>query len=221
VAASVSRAVSLADAIEHTLLRGDATPEDVARLCDEALEHGLFGVCVSPVYVGAAYALVADRACVVTVAGFPLGSSTSAIKAREASVAVDAGAREVDMVMALGAARAGDWSAVEADVRAVRTAVPGAVLKVIVETGLFGEPAIRRAAQVCVAAGADFVKTSTGFGPRGATVEDVRILCDAVHGDARVKAAGGIRTTAQARAILEAGAARIGTSSGPAVAAGD
>ncbi len=218
---SVSRAASLADSIEHTLLRGDATPEDIARLCDEALEHGLFGVCVAPVYVGAAYALVADRACVVTVAGFPLGSSTSAVKAREASAAVDAGAREVDMVMALGAARAGDWSTVEADVRAVRTAVPGAVLKVILETGLFGEPAIRRAAQVCVAAGADFVKTSTGFGPRGATVDDVRILCEAVRGDARVKAAGGIRTTAQARAMVEAGAARIGTSSGPAIAAGE
>jgi deoxyribose-phosphate aldolase len=155
---------------------------------------------------------------VVTVAGFPHGTSTSAAKAREAADAVTAGAQEVDMVMAIGAARAGDWRTVEADIRAVRDAVPGAVLKVILETGYFDDAAIGRAAQVCVVAGADFVKTSTGYGPRGATVDDVRLLRDAVGGRARVKASGGIRTAEQARALVEAGASRIGTSSGVQIA---
>jgi deoxyribose-phosphate aldolase len=157
---------------------------------------------------------VGDGACVVTVAGFPLGTSTSEAKAREAAEAVAAGAREVDMVMAIGLARAGDWAAVEGDVRAVRAAIPGAILKVIVETAYFDAAGIARAAQACVAAGADFVKTSTGYGPRGGTVDDVRTLYEAVAGRARVKASGGIRTAEQAIALVEAGAARIGTSSG-------
>jgi deoxyribose-phosphate aldolase len=211
----------LADCVEHTLLRADATPDDVARLCGEASAHGLFGVCVSPVYVEAARKWAGERVCVVTVAGFPLGANTPAAKAREASEAVGAGAREVDMVMAIGAARAGDWSAVGADIRAVRAAVPGAVLKVILETGYFDAPSIARAAQVSVDAGADFVKTSTGFGPRGATVEDIRVLRDAVGERARIKASGGIRTAVDARALVEAGAARIGTSNGVAIAAAD
>jgi deoxyribose-phosphate aldolase len=157
---------------------------------------------------------------VVTVAGFPLGTSTSASKAREAADAVTAGADEVDMVMALGAARAGDWAGVEADVHAVRLAIPGATLKVILETGHFDEAGIVRAARASVDGGADFVKTSTGYGPRGASVDDVRILCAAVGDRARVKASGGIRTAEQARALVAAGAARIGTSSGVEIGSG-
>jgi deoxyribose-phosphate aldolase len=211
---------SLAGFIEHTLLRADATPDDVARLCAEARDHGLFGVCVSPVYVERACRWAGDRVCVVTVAGFPLGTSTSASKAREAADAVTAGAREVDMVMALGAARAGDWAAVEADVHAVRVAIPGATLKVILETGHFDEATIVRAARASVDGGADFVKTSTGYGPRGASVDDVRILRAAVGDRARVKASGGIRTAEQARALVAAGATRIGTSSGVELSSG-
>jgi deoxyribose-phosphate aldolase len=206
--------VRLADFVEHTLLRAEATPAELERHCHEAVEHGLFGVCVSPFYVAAARRAVGDAVCVVTVAGFPLGTSTSAVKAEEARRALLDGASEVDMVMAVGSARAGQWQAVEADARAVRDAMPGAVLKVILETGYFDEGSIRSAAQAAVAAGADFVKTSTGFGPRGATVDDIRILREAVAGRARIKAAGGIRTAAQALAMIEAGATRIGTSNG-------
>jgi deoxyribose-phosphate aldolase len=209
----------LAHYVEHTLLRADATPEQVEHLCMDAVEHGLFAVCVSPLYVASARQWVGDTVGVVTVAGFPLGTSTSATKAEEARRAVIDGATEVDMVMAIGLARSGDWAAVLADVLAVRQAVPEAVLKVILETGYFEEPAIRRAAEVAVDAGANFLKTSTGFGPRGATVQDVRLLRDVAAGRAGVKAAGGIRTADQARAMIEAGATRIGTSNGVEIAA--
>jgi|HubBroStandDraft_1064217.scaffolds.fasta_scaffold89069_2 deoxyribose-phosphate aldolase len=209
----------LARYIEHTLLRADATPEEVERHCLEAVEHGLFAVCVSPLYVTLARRRVGDAASVVTVAGFPLGTSTSAAKADEARRAVAEGASEVDMVMAIGLARSADWAAVRADVLAVRQAAPDAVLKVILETGYFDEAGIRRAAEAAVEAGADFVKTSTGFGPRGATVEDIRLLGEVVGGRAQVKASGGIRTAAQARAMIGAGATRIGTSNGVEIAA--
>lgn len=210
----------LADFVEHTLLRADATREDVERLCREARDHGLFGVCVSPVHVEAARRFVGDAVRVVTVAGFPLGTSTSIIKAEEARRAVLEGASEVDMVMAIGRARGGDWGGVQTDVAAVRSSIPGATLKVILETGHFDEAAIRCAAQAALAGGADFVKTSTGFGPRGATVEDIRVLRDVVAGRAQIKASGGIRTAAQARAMIEAGATRIGTSNGVEIAKG-
>jgi deoxyribose-phosphate aldolase len=208
----------LASYVEHTLLRADATPEDVERHCREAVEHALFGVCVSPLYVESARRWVGDAVRVVTVAGFPLGTGTSATKAEEARRAVLEGAIEVDMVMAIGLARSANWEAVRADVRAVRQAVPEATLKVILETGYFEPAAIRLAAEAAVAAGADFLKTSTGFGPRGATEEDVRLLREVAAGRAQVKASGGIRTIAQARAMVEAGATRIGTSNGVEIA---
>jgi len=209
----------LAGLIEHTLLRADATPSDVERHCAEAVESGLFAVCVSPLYVASARRWVADAARVVTVAGFPLGTSTPATKADEARRAVIDGATEVDMVMAIGLARGADWAAVRADVLAVREAIPGAVLKVILETGALDETAIRRAAEAAIDAGADFLKTSTGYGPRGATVEDIRLLREVAGGRARIKASGGIRTAAQARALIEAGADRVGTSNGVEISA--
>jgi deoxyribose-phosphate aldolase len=210
---------SLAAHIEHTCLRADATPRDVACLCSDAATHSLFGVCVSPLYVSLAKeALRGTAVRVVTVAGFPLGAATSRVKSFEAESAVLEGADEVDMVMAVGLALAGHWTEVEADIRAVRIRISNAVLKVILETGYFDDGGIRRAAEAAVRAGADFVKTSTGFGPRGATVEDVRVLHDAVQGRAQVKASGGIRTVEQARSFLEAGATRIGTSNGVEIA---
>jgi len=211
--------MNLARYVEHTLLRADATRDDVERLCREAVGHGLLGVCVSPVHVASARRWAGGAVRVVTVAGFPLGTSTSATKAEEARRAVLEGADEVDMVMAIGLARGADWAAVRADVVAVRQAVPGAVLKVILETGYFDQASIRLAAGAAIDAGADFLKTSTGFGPRGATVEDVRLLREVAGARAQVKASGGLRTAAQARAMIDAGASRIGTSNGVEIAA--
>lgn len=201
--------------IEHTLLRPDATPGDVERHCREAVDHGLFAVCVAPVYVALAkVCLEKTPVRIVTVAGFPHGTSTPAVKATEARRAVADGADEVDMVMAIGLALDGGWNAVEAEVRAVRDAARDPVLKVILETGYFSEAEILEACKAALGGGADFVKTSTGFGPRGATAADVRLLAEAVRGRAQVKAAGGIRTRAAAIEMIEAGATRIGTSRG-------
>jgi deoxyribose-phosphate aldolase len=211
----------LASLVEHTLLRADATRAQVEAHCLEAKSAGLLAVCVSPLYVPAARRAVGDAVRVVSVAGFPLGTSASAIKAEEARRAVGEGAHEVDVVMAIGLARSGEWSEVEADIAAVRAAIRGVPLKVILETGYFDEAAIRRAAGVAMAAGADFLKTSTGFGPRGASVEDVRLLSRVAEGRVGIKASGAIRTAAQARAMVEAGATRIGTSNGVEIVRGD
>ena len=211
----------LAELIEHTLLDPRASPEQIDALCDAALEHHLLGVCVAPVYVERASRRLAGRCpCVVTVVGFPLGAHRSDVKAFEAERALEDGATDIDMVMSLGAALSGDWAAVERDIAAVRAAAAEATLKVILETGQLDSATLRRAVEVSVAAGADFVKTSTGFGPRGATVADVRAMLAAGGGRVRVKASGGIRTAADARALIEAGATRIGTSAGPRIASG-
>jgi deoxyribose-phosphate aldolase len=207
--------------IEHTRLRPETTPADIEVLCAEALENRLFGVCIPPLYVGAARRqLGAGGVALVTVVGFPLGYSTAETKAEEARRAVAEGADEIDMVLAVGLSRAGEWGRVTDDVRAVRAACPGRVLKVILETGLLSEDEVRRAAECAVTAGAEFVKTSTGFGPRGATVRDVELLAEVIGGRARIKASGGIRTAGEARALIAAGAARIGTSNGVGIARG-
>jgi deoxyribose-phosphate aldolase len=207
--------MDLARHLEHTLLAATATPAEVERHCGAAAEAGLFGVCISPVYVALAKrGLIGTDVRVVTVVGFPLGTSTSGGKAAEARQAAAEGADELDMVMAIGLALGGAWDAVEADIRAVREATPGRVLKVILETGYLSDDVLRRAAAAAVSAGADFVKTSTGFGPRGASVRDIELLSDAVAGRAQVKASGGIRTAAAALELIRAGATRIGTSNG-------
>lgn len=207
--------MDLSTYIEHTLLRPDATPEEVERHCREADEHGLLAVCVAPVYVALAKMCLRDSAVrIVTVAGFPFGSSTPLVKATEARQAAADGADEIDMVMAIGLALDGGWNAVEAEVRKVREAAREPILKVIIETGYFSPDEIASAAKAAVGGGADFVKTSTGFGPRGATVADVALLLGAVRGRAQVKAAGGIRTAAEATEMIRAGATRIGTSRG-------
>ncbi len=205
----------LAGYIDHTLLKPEATPAQVERLVEEALAHYFYAVCVNPRYVPLVRAKKGDAPLrVATVVGFPLGASTSAVKAAEAALAVAQGADEVDMVIPIGAAKAGDLDAVEADVRAVRQAVPGAVLKVILETGFFTPEEIGPLAEAAIRGGADFLKTSTGFGPRGASLEDIRLLREAAAGRARIKAAGGIRTREDAWRMIEAGADRIGTSAG-------
>ena len=208
--------------IDHTLLRADAVPEEIERLCREAVEHRFASVCVNGKYVPLAARLTAGTdvkvACVV---GFPLGAMSSEAKAFEAAKAVSDGAHEIDMVIDIGAAKAGDFETVESDVRAVVRAAEGrAIVKAIIETCLLSDDEKRAACRAAVAGGAAFVKTSTGFSKGGATVEDVHLCRETVGPDIGVKASGGVRTREAAEAMISAGATRIGTSSGVAICAG-
>ncbi len=212
----------IAHVIEHTLLRPEATPQQIDALCDEALRCGFAGVCVNPIYVRRAAEKLAPNSCTVIAAvGFPLGASLTITKADEARRAIDDGAMEIDMVVALGALVAGDRKQVRSDIEAVARVVHQAtghrLLKVILETAALTTEQLIAGCRCCAEAEADFVKTSTGFHPSGgATVEHVRLL----HRHAsplRVKAAGGIRTAQAAKAMLEAGAVRIGTSAGVSI----
>lgn len=206
--------MELSKFIEHTLLSPSATPREVDEHCDAAMRAGLFGVCVNPAYVPRCRSrLGKSRTRLITVVGFPIGATPAEVKAFEASWAVGAGADEIDMVIPIGLARADEFRSVEADVRVVRDAVPG-VLKVILETGALTPTQVKEAALAAVRGGADFLKTSTGFGPRGASIEDVQLLKECCVEGVGVKAAGGISTRAQAVAMVEAGATRIGTSKG-------
>lgn len=210
---------ALCAAIEHTLLAADATPARIDALCAEAVTHGFAGVCVNPVHVARARArLAGGKLKLVTVIGFPLGASLTRVKAFEAELALRDGADELDMVMAIGAAKAGDWAALEADARGVVSAAQGAPVKLIIETGLLESAEKRLAAQAAVAAGCAFVKTCSGFAQGAASVADVALLCASVAGRAAIKASGGIRSAADARALLAAGASRLGTSAGVRIA---
>lgn len=208
--------------VDHTLLKPEATPADVAALVADAADLGVFAVCVSPSMVAIAADECPAGLAVAAVAGFPSGKHVPEIKATEARLAVGAGASEIDMVIDVGAALAGDLAGVAADIAAVRAAVPDATLKVIVESAAlleFSGPALL--ADVCRAAeqsGADFVKTSTGFHPSGgASVQAVDIMARTVGERLGVKASGGIRTAEQATAMLDAGATRLGLSGTRAV----
>ena len=206
--------------VDHTLLKSDATPEDVRRVCDQGLQWGFAAIVVNPCYVRqAARHLSGSGVLVASVAGFPLGASLPEVKREEAARALADGAREVDMVMALGALRAGNVSLVEADICSVVKACRKhhALLKVILECALLSDEEKRNGACAALRAGAAMVKTSTGFGPSGATAEDVALLRVVVGRKAGVKAAGGIRTLSDAVKMLAAGASRIGTSAGPAI----
>ncbi len=219
MAGQLTRA-QLAALVDHTLLKPEATDADVAALVAEAAELGVYAVCVSPSMVPAAVGAGGVR--VAAVAGFPSGKHVSAVKAQEAAQAVAAGAGEIDMVIDVGAALSGAVDAVRADIEAVRVAVPDAVLKVIVESAvLLGQADGRTLAAVCRAAedgGADFVKTSTGFHPAGgASLRAVALMAETVGGRLGVKASGGIRTAADAVAMVNAGATRLGLSGTRAV----
>ena len=210
--------MDLAAHIDHTLLKPTATPEEVLKAAEEALEWGFYGLCIPPSYVALvrqAFPHAPFR--LVTVVGFPLGYQEKEVKALEAALAFARGADEVDMVLHLGQAKAGKVAYVEEEVRAVRQAVPRAVLKVILETGYFTPEEVRNLAEAAIRGGADFLKTSTGFGPRGASPEDVALLLEVARGRAQVKAAGGIRDRETALRFLEMGATRLGTSSGVAL----
>jgi len=208
----------VAAAIDHTLLKPEARADDIRRLCDEARQYGFATVCVNPCFAGlAARQLAGSPVRICTVAGFPLGAAASEIKAAEARLALSEGAAEIDMVLNVGALKAGEDEYVVRDIRGVVDACreAGAISKVIIETALLTEEEKVRACRSVQQAGADFVKTSTGFGPGGANARDVALLAVCVAGSAvRVKAAGGVRTLADAVAMMRAGASRLGTSAG-------
>jgi deoxyribose-phosphate aldolase len=205
---------ALAGLIDHTLLRPEATPSDIAALCREADAHAMWAVCVSPARVGAAArALGGGTTRVAAVVGFPSGAHAPEVAAVEAARALADGAAELDMVVDLGLARAGDWGAVRSGIAAVRAVIGGALLKVILETAALEPAEVVDACRAAESAGADFVKTSTGFHPAGgATVADVRLMAETVGGRLGVKASGGIGTAAEALAMLDAGATRLGLS---------
>jgi deoxyribose-phosphate aldolase len=210
--------VALADVVEHTLLAATATRAMIERHCAEARTHNLFGVCVNPVHVArCAQLLTQTPVRLVTVVGFPLGASARAAKAHECELAVRDGAQEIDMVVYLGALKAGDRHAVKEDIAAVVAAAAGRPVKVILETSALNDGEKRLGCALAEEAGARFVKTSTGFGSGGATVADVRLLRELVGDRLGVKASGGIRDAAFALELLEAGADRIGTSVGVAL----
>ena len=203
----------LAGTVDHTLLTPEATDAQVAALCAEAADLGAYSVCVSPSRLPVATGLV-----VCTVVGFPSGAHASEVKAAEAALAVRRGATEVDMVIDLGDALAGEWEAVQADVAAVKTACGDVLLKVILESAALTPEQLAEACRRAEAGGAQYVKTSTGFHPRGgASVEAVRLMRETVGDRLGVKASGGIRDTATALAMLEAGASRLGLSGTRAV----
>jgi deoxyribose-phosphate aldolase len=206
--------VTLREHIEHTLLKAEAEPRAIEALCREVLEHRMLGACVNPLYVPLAHSLLGQNARLVSVVGFPLGAGSERSDCAEAEWLLRQGAVELDLVVPVGLACAGQLAAVKGRVARVREVARGAVLKVILETGLFTVEQLRDLAAAVMEAEPDFLKTSTGFGPRGASVQDVGVLTAAAQGRARVKASGGIRTFVQARELLAAGAERIGTSNG-------
>jgi deoxyribose-phosphate aldolase len=208
----------VADFVDHTLLKAEATRADILKLCGEARQHRFAAVCVNPVWVDVcARELAGTDVAVASVCGFPLGAATTRAKAAEAAEAASRGAAEVDMVAAIGHIRGGEWGYVEDDIRAVVAAAKGALVKVIIESAVLAPEDIVKASAVARLAGAHFVKTSTGFHPAGgATVDAVRLMRLTVGDDLGVKAAGGVRDCATALAMIGAGASRIGTSSGVA-----
>lgn len=210
----------LAAMIDHTILAPNASEEDVRRLCSEAREYGFASVCANPVWAAVlAEELAGSRSVPCVVVGFPFGASATEVKAFEAKTAVEAGAREVDMVINIAAARANHRAALVADIKAVADAVHagGATLKVIIETSELTNDQKVLACEASVEAGADFVKTSTGYSSAGATVEDIALMRATVGPELGVKASGGVRTREEALAMIAAGATRIGASKGIAI----
>ena len=207
--------MNLAKYIDHTLLKPESTRADILRICEEAKHYDTASVCVNPFWIGfVAEQLKGTDVTPCCVIGFPLGSTLPSVKAFETAEAIKDGAKEVDMVMNVGAARGGEWDLVKEDMAAVVNAAKGkALVKVIIETCLLTDEEKVKACQIAKEVGADFVKTSTGFSTGGATVADVRLMRETVGPEMGVKASGGVRTKADAEAMIEAGASRIGASS--------
>ncbi|MFC5405678.1 deoxyribose-phosphate aldolase [Cohnella soli] len=212
----------IAGMIDHTLLTAVSTEADIKRVCQEAKQYHFATVCVNPYWVPTASAELAGSGVgVTTVVGFPLGASRTESKAAEAADAIAAGATEIDMVLNIGALKSGLTEAVKQDIEAVVAACKGkAPLKVIIETCYLTDEEKRQASLLCKEAGADFVKTSTGFGTGGATVEDIALIRSVVGPDMGIKASGGVRDLDIARKLIEAGATRLGASSSIAIVTG-
>lgn len=201
--------------IDHTLLKPDAGQHEIEKLCEEAVKYGFAAVCVNPAFVSFVSRLLKGSGVkVCTVIGFPLGATTFRVKAYETAEAIQNGAEEIDMVINLGALKDGRDQEVTDDIRAVVQSAKGQPVKVIIETGLLTDEEKIRACRLVQQAGAQFVKTSTGFGPGGASVYDIMLMKDAVRGKLGIKASGGIRDKTTLLQMVEAGATRIGTSSG-------
>jgi len=213
---------NIAKMIDHTLLKADAAKDQIEKLCAEAKEYQFASVCVNPAWVKlASEKLSGTDVKVCTVIGFPLGASTPETKAFETKNAIENGAAEVDMVINIGALKSGDDELVERDIAAVVSEAKGkALTKVIIETSLLSDDEKVRACELAVKAGTDYVKTSTGFSTGGATPEDVALMRKTVGPDIGVKASGGVRSAEDAKKMIEAGATRIGASSGAAIVNG-
>ncbi len=206
---------TIASMIDHTLLKPETTPAQVEKLCAEAAEYHFASVCVNPVYIPLAARLLDGTGVkVCCVVGFPLGAIAPEQKAAEAASCAAMGAEELDMVIHVGAAKAGDWALVQRDIAGVVKAAAGRTVKVIIETCLLTDEEKVKACEAAKAAGADFVKTSTGFSTGGATTHDIALMRKTVGPEMGVKASGGIRDYATAMAMIEAGANRIGASAG-------
>jgi deoxyribose-phosphate aldolase len=212
----------IAAMIDHTLLKADGTQKDIIKLCHEAKQYKFATVCVNPYWVSlAVHELKGSEVGVTTVIGFPLGSSSTVIKVAEAKDAIANGATEIDMVLNVGALKSGEIVTVENDIREVALACKGKVImKVIIETCYLTDEEKQIAAELSKSSGADFVKTSTGFGPNGATIEDIQLIRKVIGDEMGIKASGGVRDLAFALQLIEAGATRLGTSSGIALVTG-
>ncbi|WP_195572317.1 deoxyribose-phosphate aldolase [Paenibacillus sp. 1001270B_150601_E10] len=215
--------MNIAGMIDHTLLRADAVQDEIKQLTDEAKQYGFASVCVNPTWVAySAKQLAGTPVKVCTVIGFPLGAATSAVKAFETQDAIQNGAAEIDMVINIGELKAGNDAYVQQDIEAVVKAAAGkAIVKVIIETCLLTDEEKVRACELSLKAGADFVKTSTGFSKGGATKEDVALMRSTVKDQAGVKASGGVRSLEDVKVMIEAGATRIGASSGVSIVNGE
>ncbi|HLQ95651.1 MAG TPA: deoxyribose-phosphate aldolase [Pseudogracilibacillus sp.] len=213
----------LANKIDHTLLKPESTEEDILQICQEAKDHDFAAVCIQPYWVPSAnQALQGTKVDIATVIGFPLGVTSTFTKIAETRDAIASGATEIDMVINLGALKSHQDTIVVWDINQVVEAAKGqALVKVIIETGYLSEDEKRRACILATEAGADFVKTSTGFGPGAATIEDVALMRKTIGEDMEVKASGGVRDRETAEAMVEAGASRIGASAGIAIVSGE
>lgn len=204
--------------IDHTLLKATATKAEIKKLCEEAIEHQFTTVCVSAYYVPFAKTLLEGTSVgITTVVGFPLGNTTAAAKAFEAKEAVENGATDVDMVINIGALKDKDYDSVRNDIKAVVQAAKGAITKVILETCYLTNEEIEKAIELSIEAGADFIKTSTGFGTDGATLETVQLMKRIAGDQIKIKASGGIRDAKTAQYMIHAGATRLGTSQSVAI----
>ncbi|HET7314907.1 deoxyribose-phosphate aldolase [Salinisphaera sp.] len=213
-----SDTAGLARFIDHTLLKPEASVRDLCRYCDEAIEYGFKTVCVNPWFIAdTARRLEGSGVRACSVVGFPLGATLPTAKLAEARAVLDAGADEIDMVLAISALKDDQLDIVERDIRAIKTACGAKTLKVILETCLLTDRQKVTGCRIAVSAGSDFVKTSTGFSRTGATVADVALMREVVGPEVGVKASGGIRSAADARALIDAGATRIGASSSVAL----